>query len=144
MRHCLCNRENNKVALTFDDGPYIYETRTCQSLNVHCRNAERHSEISDVLSKNGIKGTFFVNGNNCTSYSLRSILRSSANFIDLDDCIYDDRQINSLKHAYAAGHLVASHTWAHKDLTTLSFDNSKCFLWHPTLRKPLRAWGSPR
>jgi len=87
----------NTVALTFDDGPYIYET-----------------QISDLLTKNGIKGTFFVNGNNY-------------------DCIYDDRQINSLKHAYAAGHFVASHTWAHKDLTTLSFDNIHDEMWRVEL-----------
>ncbi|KAG8925729.1 Carbohydrate esterase 4 protein [Tulasnella sp. 418] len=37
------------VALTFDDGPYIYT-----------------KEISDTLLKNGAKGTFFVNGNTWT------------------------------------------------------------------------------
>ncbi|KAK7032729.1 carbohydrate esterase family 4 protein [Favolaschia claudopus] len=39
--------EPNKVALTFDDGPYIYE-------NV----------ISDYLDSKGVKATFFVNGYN--------------------------------------------------------------------------------
>lgn len=30
-----------------------------------------------------------------------------------------------IKYAYDQGHQVASHTWAHKDLTTLSGDQSK-------------------
>ncbi|KAJ7173946.1 carbohydrate esterase family 4 protein [Mycena crocata] len=38
---------NNTVALTFDDGPYIWMT-----------------QISDTLTKHGAKGTFFVNGDN--------------------------------------------------------------------------------
>ncbi|KAJ7672296.1 carbohydrate esterase family 4 protein [Mycena polygramma] len=38
---------NNTVALTFDDGPYIYENK-----------------ISDFLTQSGAKGTFFVNGDN--------------------------------------------------------------------------------
>ncbi|KAF8335844.1 uncharacterized protein EI90DRAFT_3014456 [Cantharellus anzutake] len=40
-------KNNKQVALTFDDGPYIYE----------------HG-IVDLLSAAGAKGTFFVNGNN--------------------------------------------------------------------------------
>jgi peptidoglycan/xylan/chitin deacetylase (PgdA/CDA1 family) len=38
---------SNKVALTFDDGPYIYMR-----------------DITDTLTNAGAKGTFFVNGNN--------------------------------------------------------------------------------
>ena len=45
-----------------------------------------------------------------------------------DDCIYDDRQINSLRHAYNAGHMIGSHTWAHLDLSQQSWDKSKHFL----------------
>ncbi|KAI5120411.1 hypothetical protein M0805_006912 [Coniferiporia weirii] len=85
--------EPNTVALTFDDGPYIYET-----------------EIVDLLNQNGIKATFFVNGNNY-------------------DCIYDDSVITSLRHAYASGHLIASHTWSHPDLTTLSWDEIHDQMW---------------
>ncbi|KZT39822.1 carbohydrate esterase family 4 protein [Sistotremastrum suecicum HHB10207 ss-3] len=39
--------KDNDVALTFDDGPYIYE-----------------QDISDTLTQYGAKGTFFVNGDN--------------------------------------------------------------------------------
>lgn len=35
-------------------------------------------------------------------------------------CIYDATSAASLKNAYDHGHQVASHTWSHKDLTTLS------------------------
>ncbi|THH10445.1 hypothetical protein EW145_g1329 [Phellinidium pouzarii] len=85
--------EPNTVALTFDDGPYIYET-----------------EIVDLLNKNGIKATFFVNGYNW-------------------DCIYDDSVIASLQYAYNSGHLIGSHTWSHPDLTTLSWDEIHDEMW---------------
>ncbi|EJU00232.1 carbohydrate esterase family 4 protein [Dacryopinax primogenitus] len=74
----------NMVALTFDDGPYIYE-----------------QDILNTLNAAGIKGTFFVNGNNW-------------------GCIYDQWQ--SLQDAYWGGHQIGSHTWDHPDLTTLSWD----------------------
>jgi len=37
-----------------------------------------------------------------------------------DGCIYADEDVKRVKYAYNHGHMVASHTWAHKDLTTLS------------------------
>ncbi|KAH9821207.1 family 4 carbohydrate esterase [Melampsora americana] len=40
-------RDSGTFALTFDDGPYIYE-----------------NEVSDFLSSRGIHGTFFINGYN--------------------------------------------------------------------------------
>ncbi|KAG9060711.1 Carbohydrate esterase 4 protein [Linnemannia hyalina] len=49
------------------------------------------------------KGTFFVNGDNY-------------------DCIYSGGSIARLKNAYNNGHQIASHTWSHSDLTTLSKD----------------------
>jgi peptidoglycan/xylan/chitin deacetylase (PgdA/CDA1 family) len=41
----------------------------------------------------------------------------------LDGCIYADEDIERVKFAYGQGHMVASHTWAHKDLTTLSAED---------------------
>ncbi|KAF7344060.1 hypothetical protein MVEN_01695500 [Mycena venus] len=75
---------SNDIALTFDDGPYIY-----------LRN------ISDQFTAAGAKATFFMNGNNW-------------------DCIYNADRISDVKYAYAAGHMIGSHTWAHGDLTTFS------------------------
>jgi peptidoglycan/xylan/chitin deacetylase (PgdA/CDA1 family) len=45
-----------------------------------------------------------------------------ASLIDtfLDGCIYADEDIERVKFAYGQGHMVASYTWAYKDLTTLS------------------------
>ncbi|KAJ7195899.1 hypothetical protein GGX14DRAFT_504964, partial [Mycena pura] len=74
----------NDIALTFDDGPYIY-----------LRN------ISDQFTAAGAKATFFMNGNNW-------------------DCIYNADRISDVKYAYAAGHMIGSHTWSHGDLTTFS------------------------
>ena len=41
-------------------------------------------------------------------------------FILLDGCIYADEDVKRVKYAYDHGHMVASHTWSHKNLTTLS------------------------
>lgn len=83
----------NRVALTFDDGPYHY-------LN----------DIVNTLDAAGAKGTFFFNGNNW-------------------GCIYDTTLRGRVKYAYDHGHQVASHTWAHKDLTTLTWDQIHDEMW---------------
>jgi peptidoglycan/xylan/chitin deacetylase (PgdA/CDA1 family) len=83
----------NTVALTFDDGPYIYLT-----------------DIVNILGAAGVKATFFFNGNNY-------------------DCIYDVGPANGVKYAYDHGHQVSSHTWAHKDLTTLTWDQIHDEMW---------------
>ncbi|KAK3826428.1 MAG: carbohydrate esterase family 4 protein [Linnemannia gamsii] len=76
----------NTVALTFDNGPYIYM-----------------DDVVNQLKAAGAKGTFFINGYNF-------------------DCIYNSDAMKRVQHAYANGHQIASHTWSHKDLTTLSWD----------------------
>ncbi|KAJ7895121.1 carbohydrate esterase family 4 protein [Mycena leptocephala] len=76
----------NTVALTFDDGPYLYMYGT---------------NISDILTSMGAKGTFFVNGNNY-------------------ECIYGTKVAERLQYVYNSGHQICSHTWSHPDLTTLS------------------------
>ncbi|KAJ7264517.1 hypothetical protein B0H12DRAFT_1321438 [Mycena haematopus] len=75
---------SNDIALTFDDGPYIYLR-----------------SISDQFTAAGAKATFFMNGNNW-------------------DCIYNADRISDVKYAYAAGHMIGSHTWSHGDLTSFS------------------------
>ncbi|KAJ8468381.1 hypothetical protein ONZ45_g17262 [Pleurotus djamor] len=87
----------NTVALTFDDGPYVYLY-----------------DISKALIAAGGKGTFFFNGNNY-------------------GCIYTDDNIKRVKYAYDKGHQVASHTWAHKDLTTLNWDQIHDEMWRVEL-----------
>ncbi|OAV95794.1 hypothetical protein PTTG_08287 [Puccinia triticina 1-1 BBBD Race 1] len=72
------------LALTFDDGPYLYQ-----------------NEISDYLYDRDIKGTFLVNGYNY-------------------DCIYDEEVVEHLRHTFAQGHLIGSHTWSHANISTLS------------------------
>ncbi|KAF9508802.1 carbohydrate esterase family 4 protein [Hydnum rufescens UP504] len=74
------------VALTFDDGPYDFMYN-----------------ISDTLTANGAKGTFFVNGYNY-------------------QCIYSDENIKRLRYVVAQGHQIASHTWSHPHLENLKDD----------------------
>jgi peptidoglycan/xylan/chitin deacetylase (PgdA/CDA1 family) len=38
----------------------------------------------------------------------------------IDGCIYSPENIKRVKYAYEKGHMVASHTWAHKNLSTLT------------------------
>ncbi|KAK7443990.1 hypothetical protein VKT23_015387 [Stygiomarasmius scandens] len=83
----------NTIALTFDDGPYIYSR-----------------ELVDLLDRNGIKGTFFFNGNNWR-------------------CIYDSDMMDNVRYVYNHGHQVASHTWHHSDLTTLTWDQIHDEMW---------------
>jgi peptidoglycan/xylan/chitin deacetylase (PgdA/CDA1 family) len=84
--------KNNTVALTFDDGPWVYMY-----------------DISKALVAAGAKGTFFVNGNNY-------------------ECIYNDNG-KRVKYLHDKGHQLASHTWAHKDLTTLTWDQIHDEMW---------------
>jgi peptidoglycan/xylan/chitin deacetylase (PgdA/CDA1 family) len=83
----------NTVALTFDDGPYLYIYDIVRTLNAA-----------------GAKGTFFFNGNNY-------------------GCIYDTNNQKRIKYAYNNGHQVASHTWAHLHLSTLSWDKIHDEMW---------------
>jgi len=56
-------------------------------------------QISDIFAQNGARVTFFVNGFNY-------------------GCIYD--RSDTILSAFNSGHQIASHTWSHADLTTLS------------------------
>lgn len=81
--------KSDSFALTYDDGPHIYEDK-----------------LADYLHDRDIKGTFFLNGNNW-------------------NCIYDEEIVAKLKHTFGQGHLIASHTWSHPDITALTDDEFK-------------------
>ena len=74
-------------------------------------------DISGKLLEKGAKGTFFFNGNNCTSalwiYRVMGGVLTQIPRTCLDECIYDDAEIARVKYVVAHGHQVASHTWAH-------------------------------
>ncbi|KAF9980954.1 chitin deacetylase [Mortierella antarctica] len=72
------------LALTFDDGPYIFT-----------------EELLNTLKTNNVKATFFVNGHN---------------YVDIQDTKY----AKLIESAKSDGHQIASHTWDHADLATLS------------------------
>jgi len=66
--------------------------------------------ISSTLAAAGAKGTFFFNGNNWR-------------------CIYSPQNGQHIKAIYSKGHQIASHTWAHRNLTTLTFDKIHDEMW---------------
>lgn len=68
-------------ALAFDDGPFSYT-----------------AGLLDQFAAAGVKGTFFINGQNYGN-------------------IYDYSAL--IQRMIAEGHQVASHTWSHADLATL-------------------------
>ena len=72
----------NTLAITFDDGPFHYT-----------------AELLDLLDKENVKATFFMNGKN---------IGDITKFEDV------------VKRAYDEGHHVASHTWDHRDLSQMS------------------------
>ncbi|KAG9079760.1 Carbohydrate esterase 4 protein [Ceratobasidium sp. 370] len=67
-------------------------------------------DISKALVAAGAKGTFFFNGDNY-------------------GCIYDADNAKRVKYAYDKGHQIASHTWGHKNLTTLTWDQVHDEMW---------------
>lgn len=67
-------------------------------------------DISKQLVAAGAKGTFFVNGDNY-------------------GCIYDADNQKRIKYLLDKGHQLASHTWDHSDLTTLSWDELHDSMW---------------
>ncbi|KAK7695570.1 hypothetical protein QCA50_000206 [Cerrena zonata] len=67
-------------------------------------------DVSKALVAANATGTFFFNGNNY-------------------ECIYSADNQKRVKYAYDHGHQIASHTWAHKDLTTLTWDQIHDEMW---------------
>ncbi|KAK7470213.1 hypothetical protein VKT23_001649 [Stygiomarasmius scandens] len=61
------------------------------------------TNVSTNLENLGARGTFYMNGDNY-------------------GCIYDEENVAILQQVYAAGHQIASHTWSHPDIATLSND----------------------
>ncbi|KAG6812668.1 hypothetical protein H0H92_001426 [Tricholoma furcatifolium] len=62
-------------------------------------------DVSKALKAANATGTFFFNGDNYA-------------------CIYDADEMKRVKYAYNHGHQIASHTWSHPDLTTLTWDET--------------------
>ncbi|CAE6492932.1 unnamed protein product [Rhizoctonia solani] len=92
---------------------YLYDSNNAASVITSCSQPNTAAitfddgpytwtrTIVDKLDAAGAKGTFFVNGKNF-------------------DCIYSGNNPSNLKYAYDQGHQVASHTWSHPHLPTLS------------------------
>ncbi|KAF9450768.1 carbohydrate esterase family 4 protein [Macrolepiota fuliginosa MF-IS2] len=83
-----CTRPN-VAALTFNDGPFI--------------------DALKLLDAHGVKGTFFVDGND--------LVHRKGN-----KCIYKGDRVTALQTAFNQGHQIASHSWSHTNLTDLDPD----------------------
>ncbi|KAF8898258.1 hypothetical protein CPB84DRAFT_1780736 [Gymnopilus junonius] len=102
------------VPTPFDPIEALERRATRQSLyELHCFPILLLSLSYDVvkaLDAAGAKGTFFVN-----------------------ECIYNTDEMNRLKYVHDHGHMLGSHTWAHKDLTTLTWDQIHDEMWRVEL-----------
>ncbi|KAK4983728.1 hypothetical protein LTR50_007047 [Elasticomyces elasticus] len=76
------------IAITYDDGPYIYT-----------------DYVLDVLKSYNAKATFFITGNNKGKGDIDNAANPWATLI---------------KRAHHEGHQIASHTWTHPHLSTLT------------------------
>ncbi|KAH6889597.1 hypothetical protein BKA70DRAFT_1329313 [Coprinopsis sp. MPI-PUGE-AT-0042] len=63
-----------------------------------------------ILNAAGVKGTFFFNGNNWA-------------------CIYQPELVGAIQYAHQSGHQLASHSWGHKRMTELSWDQMHDEMW---------------
>ncbi|MEZ4287615.1 MAG: polysaccharide deacetylase family protein [Polyangiales bacterium] len=79
---------NKVVALTFDDGPNLSNT----------------PRVVDVLHRQGVVATFFVNGANADTQAEKDLIRE----------VDDDPQFK-----------VGSHTWSHQNLTSISLSAAR-------------------
>ncbi|KAF8874069.1 carbohydrate esterase family 4 protein [Mucidula mucida] len=102
----------NTAAITFDDGPYDYMSvllRARSRLHVLILFHGRYDIVNTLNSKNA-KATFFFQWQQYR-------------------CIYDSDSQDRVKYAYNNGHQVASHTWSHANLATLSWDQINDEMW---------------
>jgi len=122
------------------------------------------NDIVNILDGAGAKGTFFFSKppydgllSRYWQMPLQTAITVRFNLAHahlelkthLVGCIYNADAVDRVKYAYNQGHQVASHTWAHKDLTTLSFDQSMCISDSDSGTKPIivtqfkmRCWAS--
>lgn len=90
-------KESGTFALTFDDGPYIYE-----------------NELSDFLISRGVHGTFFVNGYNYDCiYDQNIVDQLKHSTFHLEFChalVLHSLILSFLFVAFGQGHLIGSHS----------------------------------
>ncbi|KAI8984629.1 hypothetical protein BDF20DRAFT_911706 [Mycotypha africana] len=86
------------IALTFDDGPYEYTW-----------------DLAETLKKNGVKATFFMNGENWVDVNTQSVQTSAGK--------KTYKQV--IKHVYDMGHQLGSHTYHHLELAGQSTSKVK-------------------
>ena len=86
---------------------------------------ERRDVVNEFKKYNG-KTTFFVS----KCIVLSPLIFGADPFVDGQNwgqCIYNTASVDRLKYAYSQGMQIGSHTWAHKDLITLSRTQSAFF-----------------
>lgn len=135
----------NTAALTFVSPPeFLYESPTSYTCRMMapgftCMISARHwlqlvpSGHSSSVSVQTF--SFFCDGTERLLQMVKTVCHGqplhpyaalcSFSVLTVGDCIYTVDQAKRVKYAYDKGHQVASHTWAHKNLTTLNWDQSK-------------------
>ncbi|KAJ2928729.1 hypothetical protein H1R20_g8370, partial [Candolleomyces eurysporus] len=108
----------NTVALTFDDGPYWFMREVIRQVEAAGGNttffvSAYHPVLSaspDAASLTLVSPFILSDGNNWA-------------------CIYNTELSGNIRYAFERGHQIASHTWQHKDLTTLTWDQIHHQMW---------------
>ncbi|EPQ66796.1 Chitin deacetylase [Blumeria graminis f. sp. tritici 96224] len=86
------------VAVTFDDGPYLYT-----------------ADVLDKFKRYNAKATFFITGNNLNKGPI-DVTPAWSNVIKVTSNIINCCLTNKNKRMVSEGHQVASHTWSHQSL----------------------------
>jgi len=134
-----------------DDGPYLTrKSLPDPHIFVDWPPMVDSTDVVDKLDSAGAKGTFFfsewctkwpcgeltwqssLDGNNCTNLCYPDFLIFSCFH---RGCIYNQAAVDRVNYAYSRGHMIGSHTWAHRDLATLTRTESaySIFLLSPTV-----------
>ncbi|KAH6708701.1 chitin binding protein [Verticillium dahliae] len=98
-----CTRPGD-IALTYDDGPYIYT-----------------DDLLDKLKAYNAKATFYVTGNNLGKGKINDPNTAWPGLLRVRPLLVSfDCQADGSQRMIAEGHQIASHTWSHQRLTTLT------------------------
>jgi len=113
IRQCLSNSQWQQIRCQQLEGP---GRRQCYR-DIFLQWVYMHMYVVYLTWAN------FSDGNNCELYPDRTFFIFHWD-CHADACIYDADEVKRVQYVYGKGRQVASHTWSHSDLTTLTWDQS--------------------